>query len=60
MYIVPPNTPHRAASVDGPAVLLDVFSPVREDYVEKFNKYIRLASAEAMAEDAPADSSRGE
>lgn len=44
LYIVPPNTPHRAASVGGPAVVLDVFSPVREDYAEKFNKYIRLAA----------------
>jgi quercetin dioxygenase-like cupin family protein len=44
LYIVPPNTPHRAASVDGPAVVLDVFSPVREDYAEKFNKYIHPAS----------------
>lgn len=41
MYIIPPNTPHRAASVDGPAVVLDVFSPIREDYAERFNKYIR-------------------
>lgn len=44
MYIVPPNTPHRAVSVDGPAVVLDVFSPVREDYAEKFNKYIPPAA----------------
>jgi quercetin dioxygenase-like cupin family protein len=44
MYIVPPHTLHRAASVDGPAVVLDVFSPVREDYAEHFNKYIRPAS----------------
>ena len=46
LYLIPPNTPHRAAAVDGPAVVLDVFSPVREDYAEKFNKYIRLADSE--------------
>jgi len=45
LYLIPPNTPHRAAAVDGPAVVLDVFSPVREDYAEKFNKYIRLADS---------------
>ena len=44
LYIAPPNTPHRAASVDGPAVVLDVLSPVREVYAEQFNKYIRPAS----------------
>ena len=44
LYIVPPNTPHRAAAVDGPAAVLDVFSPVREDYAEKFNKYIHPES----------------
>lgn len=49
LYLIPPNAPHRAAAVDGPAVVLDVFSPVREDYAEKFNKYIR-----------PADSAKGD
>ena len=33
-YIIPPNTPHRAASVGGPARALDVFSPIREDYAK--------------------------
>jgi len=40
MFIIPPNTPHKAVAVGGPAVVLDVFSPVREDYAELFNKYI--------------------
>jgi quercetin dioxygenase-like cupin family protein len=40
LFIIPPDTPHRAAAVGGPAVVLDVFSPVREDYAELFNKYI--------------------
>jgi len=40
MYIIPPNTPHKAVAVGGPAVVLDVFSPVREDYAEMYNKYI--------------------
>jgi quercetin dioxygenase-like cupin family protein len=40
MFLIPPNVPHRAVAVDGPATVLDVFSPVREDYAEMFNKYI--------------------
>lgn len=40
LFIIPPNTPHKAVAVGGPAVVLDVFSPVREDYAEMFNKYI--------------------
>lgn len=39
MFIIPPDVPHRAVAV-GPAVVLDVFSPVREDYAELYNKYI--------------------
>ena len=40
VFIIPPEMPHRAVAVDGPAVILDVFSPVREDYAELYNKYI--------------------
>ena len=32
MYIIPGNTRHRAVAVDGPAVAMDVFCPIREDY----------------------------
>ncbi|MEZ6063246.1 MAG: cupin domain-containing protein [Planctomycetaceae bacterium] len=40
LYLIPPNVPHRAVAVDGPAVVLDVFTPVREDYAELVNRYI--------------------
>ena len=40
MFLIPPNVPHQAVAVGGPALILDVFSPVREDYKELFNKYI--------------------
>ena len=40
MFIIPPNVPHRAVAVDGPVRVLDVFSPVREDYAEMTNRYI--------------------
>ena len=61
MYIIPPNTPHRAAAVDGPAAVLDVFSPVREDYAEKFNRYVRPAEEAANpGSAAPPTPPRGE
>ena len=40
MFLIPPNVYHKAVAVEGPLVALDVFSPVREDYAELFNKYI--------------------
>jgi quercetin dioxygenase-like cupin family protein len=40
MFIIPPNTPHRAVAVEGPVLVLDTFSPIREDYAELYNKYI--------------------
>lgn len=47
LFIIPPNTPHKAVAVDGPAKVLDVFSPVREDYAELFNKYIPTDQSES-------------
>ena len=44
MYLIPPDIPHKAIAVDGPALVLDVFTPVREDYAELFNKYIPVDS----------------
>lgn len=40
LFIIPPDTPHSAKPVNGKAVVLDIFSPVREDYAAKFNQYI--------------------
>ncbi len=40
LFLIPPNTPHGARAVGGPALVLDVFSPVREDYAALFNRYI--------------------
>lgn len=42
LYIIPPNVPHRVVALGGPCVVLDVFSPVREDYAAMTNKYIPL------------------
>lgn len=40
LFIISPNVPHQATAVDGPATVLDVFSPVREDYADQMNRYI--------------------
>lgn len=40
LFLIEANVPHRAVAIDGPVVVLDVFSPVREDYVELTNRYI--------------------
>ena len=40
MFLIPPNVLHKAVAVGGPVVVLDVFSPVREDYAELTNRYI--------------------
>jgi quercetin dioxygenase-like cupin family protein len=40
LFLIPSNVPHRAVAVDGPVVVLDVFSPVREDYAALTNRYI--------------------
>lgn len=40
MFIIPSNVPHRAVAVDGPAIVMDVFSPIREDYAALMNHSI--------------------
>jgi quercetin dioxygenase-like cupin family protein len=40
-YIVPGNVTHSARSVGGPCRVIDVFSPIREDYARGVNQYVR-------------------
>jgi quercetin dioxygenase-like cupin family protein len=40
LYIVPGNMPHSARAIDGPVEVLDIFSPVREDYAQRLNAYM--------------------
>jgi quercetin dioxygenase-like cupin family protein len=40
MFLIPPDVPHAVSAVGGPARVLDVFSPVREDYAAMTNRYI--------------------
>lgn len=40
LFLIDSDVPHRAVAIGGPAVVLDVFSPVREDYAAESNRYI--------------------
>lgn len=40
MFIIPGGIPHKAVAIDGPAIVLDIFSPIREDYAALMNQYI--------------------
>lgn len=40
LYIIPPNTPHEATAIGGPVTALDIFSPIREDYVRSSNQAV--------------------
>lgn len=40
-FIIPPNVVHWGVVEKGPAKVLDIFSPVREDYVERYNKHAK-------------------
>lgn len=41
MYIIPGGTEHRAIAVGGPVVVMDVFSPIREDYASRQNTFMK-------------------
>ena len=38
-FLVPSNVVHSGKVLEGPAKVLDIFSPVRDDYIDKYNKY---------------------
>jgi quercetin dioxygenase-like cupin family protein len=57
LFLIPPGVPHRAVACDGPAVILDVFSPVREDYAERYNKYIPRPGQTPASAPTPAPTS---
>ena len=38
-FIVPGDVVHWGEVVEGPAKVLDIFSPVREDYLDQYNRY---------------------
>ena len=46
MFLIPPDTPHKVTNPGpGPALVLDVFSPVREDYAAMANRYVPAPAA---------------
>jgi quercetin dioxygenase-like cupin family protein len=40
MYLIPPHVPHTVTVIEAPAVALDVFTPVREDYAARTNAFV--------------------
>lgn len=40
LYLIPSNVPHRAIALNGPVTVLDMFSPIREDYAKLANHFI--------------------
>ena len=40
MYLVPGGVSHRAVAIDGPALVLDIFSPIREDYAQTLLPFV--------------------
>ena len=42
-FLIPPHVVHETVVEKGPAKVLDVFSPIREDYVDRENKYTSVS-----------------
>ena len=38
-FIVPPNVVHSGVVAKGPARVLDIFTPPREDYIDQYNRH---------------------
>ena len=43
-FLIPPNVVHSGEVVEGPVQVLDIFSPVREDYAERYNRHQQTSS----------------
>ena len=43
-FIAPPNVVHEGEVLEGPCRVLDIFSPPREDYAERYNKFLQTSS----------------
>ena len=44
-FIVPPDVVHSGEVVEGPVRIVDIFSPPREDYLEKYNRFKETTSS---------------
>lgn len=38
-FVIPPNVAHWGTVEEGPVRVLDLFSPPREDYLERYNRF---------------------
>ncbi len=38
MFLIPPNALHSAQALGGPAVAIDIFTPPRQDYLNRENR----------------------
>jgi quercetin dioxygenase-like cupin family protein len=38
-FIVPPDMAHSGVVVEGPSRVLDIFSPPRDDYLDRYNRH---------------------
>ena len=43
-FIAPPNVVHEGEVIEGPCRVLDIFSPPREDYAERYNRFLQTSS----------------
>lgn len=43
VFVIPGNVVHSGVVTEGPARVLDIFSPVREDYLEQYNRYAQTS-----------------
>ena len=43
-FIIPSHVVHSGVVTEGPARVLDIFSPVREDYVNRYNRFTGTGS----------------
>lgn len=44
-FIIPPNVVHWGVVEEGPAKVLDIFSPLREDYMERYNSHAQTSES---------------
>ncbi len=43
-FIIPPNVAHWGIVEEGPAKVLDIFSPPREDYIDRYNRHAKTGA----------------
>ena len=54
-FIIPGNIVHAGVVTEGPAQILDIFTPVREDYVERYNNFTTTSEKTVWEETADED-----